>query len=248
MRKGKLTALTVSAAALAVGAVAAVAPAGSAATKSAAPAAPTVAIQPGVIHPTSVLAAPSQANCVKYGYYHCLTPGQVEDAYNLPPLYRQRRHRQGRDDRDRRLVRLAHDQARPRRLRPAVQAARAAVVPDHHPVGGDPEVELQRLRHDRLGRRDHPRRGVRAHDRPRRQHPAGRDAGVGDRGRDRLPADRQGRELRAQEPPRRRDQPELQRHRADLRRPQANRPGQPALRLHHGRGGEARTDRPGRLR
>ena len=87
MRKGKLTALTVSAAALAVGAVAAVAPAGSAATKSAAPAAPTVAIQPGVIHPTSVLAAPSQANCVKYGYYHCLTPGQVEDAYNLPPLY-----------------------------------------------------------------------------------------------------------------------------------------------------------------
>jgi subtilase family serine protease len=88
VRKGKLTALTVSAAALAVGAVAAVAPAGSAATKSAAPAAPTVAIQPGVIHPTSVLAAPSQANCVKYGYYHCLTPGQVEDAYNLPPLYR----------------------------------------------------------------------------------------------------------------------------------------------------------------
>ncbi len=88
VRKGKLTALTVSAAALAVGAVAAVAPAGSAATKSAASSAPTVAIQPGAIHPTSVLAAPSQANCVKYGYYHCLTPGQVEDAYNLPPLYR----------------------------------------------------------------------------------------------------------------------------------------------------------------
>ena len=84
MRTGKLTALAAGAAALAVGVVAAVAPAGSAATK---PAATPVAINPGVIHPMGVLAAPSQANCVEYGYYHCLTPGQVEDAYNLPPLY-----------------------------------------------------------------------------------------------------------------------------------------------------------------
>ncbi len=68
--------------------------AGSAATKSAesagsaATTAPTIATQPGVIHPTSVMSTPSQANCVKYGYYHCLTPGQVEDAYNLPPVYK----------------------------------------------------------------------------------------------------------------------------------------------------------------
>jgi subtilase family serine protease len=83
-----LTALAAGAAALAVGVVAAVAPAGSAATKPATkPAASPVAINPGVIHPMGVLAAPSQANCVEYGYYHCLTPGQVEDAYNLPPLY-----------------------------------------------------------------------------------------------------------------------------------------------------------------
>ncbi|HEX4291148.1 MAG TPA: hypothetical protein VH021_19645, partial [Trebonia sp.] len=68
MRTGKVTAMAVGAAALAVGVVAAVAPAGSAAIKSSA-------------------TAPSQANCVKYGFYHCLTPGQVEDAYNLPPLY-----------------------------------------------------------------------------------------------------------------------------------------------------------------
>jgi subtilase family serine protease len=87
VRKGTLTALTVGAAALAVGVVAAVASAGSAATKSSATAAPTVAINPGVIHPMGVLAAPSQANCVKYGYYHCLTPGQVETAYDLGPLY-----------------------------------------------------------------------------------------------------------------------------------------------------------------
>ena len=74
MRTGNLTALAVGAAALAVGVVAAVAPAGSAAT-SQPPSAPTVAVSPGVIHPMGVLAAPSQANCVKYGYYHCLTPG-----------------------------------------------------------------------------------------------------------------------------------------------------------------------------
>ena len=41
---------------------------------------------------------------------------------------------------------------------------------------------------------------------------------VGDRGRDRLPADRHGREVRDQPPPRRRDQPELQRDRADVPR------------------------------
>ena len=39
---------------------------------------------------------------------------------------------------------------------------------------------------------------------------------VGDRRRHRLPADRRGRELRDQPSPRRRDQPELQRHRADV--------------------------------
>jgi subtilase family serine protease len=87
VRKGKLTALAVGAAALAVGVVAAVAPAGSAAAKSSATTAPTVALNPGVIHPVGVLAAPSQANCVKFGFYHCLTPGQVEDAYDLGPLY-----------------------------------------------------------------------------------------------------------------------------------------------------------------
>jgi subtilase family serine protease len=88
VRKGKLTALTVGTAALAVGVIAAVAPAGSAAIKSAATAASTVVINPGVIHPLGVMSTPSQTNCVKYGYYDCLTPGQVEDAYNLPPLYK----------------------------------------------------------------------------------------------------------------------------------------------------------------
>jgi len=91
VRTGKVTALAAGAAALAVGVVAAVAPAGSAATKpaaSAASAASPVVIAPGAIHPMGAVKTPSQANCVKDGFYHCLTPQQVESAYNLGPLYR----------------------------------------------------------------------------------------------------------------------------------------------------------------
>jgi subtilase family serine protease len=88
VRTGKVTALAVGAAAMAAGVVAAVAPAGSAATTSASPAASTIAITPGVTHPMGVMATPSQANCVRYGFYHCLTPQQVESAYNLAPLYK----------------------------------------------------------------------------------------------------------------------------------------------------------------
>ena len=90
MRKGKVTGLVVGAGVLAIGAIAAVAPAGSAVATSAAPAtasAPTIVTEPGVIHPMGVMSTPSQANCVKLGFYHCLTPAQVETAYNLAPLY-----------------------------------------------------------------------------------------------------------------------------------------------------------------
>ena len=51
---------------------------------------------------------------------------------------------------------------------------------------------------------------------PRGADRAGRDAGVGERGPQRLPADRHGGEVRHRAPPRRRDQPELRRHRGDL--------------------------------
>ena len=88
MRKGKVAGLGVGAAALAAGMIAAVAPAGSALAKPAGESAQAVVIKPGVIHPTGVLASPSQANCVQYGFYHCMTPEQVQAAYNLIPLYR----------------------------------------------------------------------------------------------------------------------------------------------------------------
>jgi subtilase family serine protease len=87
VRKGKLTGLAVGAAALAAGAIAAVAPAGSAVTGSATARAPAIVIEPGVIHPMGHMTTPSQANCVAEGYYHCLTPEQVETAYNVAPLY-----------------------------------------------------------------------------------------------------------------------------------------------------------------
>jgi subtilase family serine protease len=87
VRTAKVTALAVGGAAVAAGVVAAVAPAGSAAAGPGATAGPTVSIAPGMIHPAGVVSTPSQANCVKYGFYHCLTPGQIESAYNLGPLY-----------------------------------------------------------------------------------------------------------------------------------------------------------------
>ena len=131
--------------------------------------------------------------------------------------------RQGRDrprahDRHRRLVRLADDQERPGGIRPGLRPAGAAEIHDHPSRGQGARLQPEQFQHGRLGRRDHAGRGVRARDRPGRQHPAGRDAGLGDRGRARLPADHQGRGVRGPEPPRRRDQPELQRHRADLPR------------------------------
>jgi len=87
VRKRTVTGLAVGAAALAVGVVVAVVPTGSPATKAPTAGAPKITVEPGAVHPVAGLPAPSQANCVADGYYHCLTPVQVETAYNLAPLY-----------------------------------------------------------------------------------------------------------------------------------------------------------------
>jgi subtilase family serine protease len=87
VRKGKVTGLAVGATVLAIGVIAAVAPSGSAMTKSATANVPTIVTKPGAIHPAGVMSTPSQKYCVEFGFYHCLTPQQVESAYNLPPLY-----------------------------------------------------------------------------------------------------------------------------------------------------------------
>jgi subtilase family serine protease len=94
VRKGKFAGLALGATALAVAVIAAAAPTGSAVTESAESAAsaaastPTIVIKPGAIHPMGGMSTPSQANCVRFGFYHCMTPAQVQTAYNLAPLYK----------------------------------------------------------------------------------------------------------------------------------------------------------------
>jgi len=85
VRKGKAAVLATGAA-LAAGVIAV---AGCSATPAAAKSAgaPTIVATPGVIHPAGVVASPSQAHCEEAFSSHCLTPQQVETAYDLGPLY-----------------------------------------------------------------------------------------------------------------------------------------------------------------
>jgi subtilase family serine protease len=88
VRRGNVAALTAAAAlagAMTVAGCAGMAGAKTSATKSAG--APTTGIEPGVIHPSGVMPAPSQAHCTAAFSARCLTPGQVETAYDLGPLY-----------------------------------------------------------------------------------------------------------------------------------------------------------------
>jgi subtilase family serine protease len=88
VRRGK-AALTAGAAALAVGALTVAGCGGSAGAKPAATssAGPTAGAVPGVIHPAAVMPTPSQAHCTAAFGASCLTPEQLETAYNLGPLY-----------------------------------------------------------------------------------------------------------------------------------------------------------------
>ena len=102
MRKGNITGLAVGVTTLAIGVIAAAAPLGSAASAGSAvtkqavtkeavtikASAPTIIIKPDVVHPLGVMSTPSQAYCLQYGDYRCLTPQQVESAYNVAPLYK----------------------------------------------------------------------------------------------------------------------------------------------------------------
>ena len=181
-----------------------------------------VVIRPDVMHVAGALKAPpTTAFCEKHYEIACYLPEQIQQAYDLPALYRRvrgERHRPRPDDRDRRLLRLPDRPPRPGRVRQGGRPARAALAEDH-PAGRQGRALPAQQQPGRLGRRDRPGRRVRARDRARRPHPAGRDPDGGERGHDRLPADRQGRGVRDQPSPRRRDQPELQRDRADASPP-----------------------------
>jgi subtilase family serine protease len=91
VRKGKVAVAALGAAVLAAAVIAASGTDGSAVTPASAPivaaGAPTILMTSGAVHPLGVMSTPSQANCVDQGYYDCLTPQQIETAYNLAPLY-----------------------------------------------------------------------------------------------------------------------------------------------------------------
>ena len=168
---------------------------------------------------------PADHRPVRARLRHRVLPARpAQDGVQPAAAVRQGHHGHGTDDRHRRLVRIPDDQAGPGRVRQAVRLPRAALVHDPRAGREDPGVQPQRPRHGRLGERDHAGRGVRARPRAGGEHPAGRDPGRRDGGNRRLPADRRHREVRDRSPSRRRDQPELQRHRGDVRQPRAAQP------------------------
>ena len=187
-------------------------------------AAPTVTITPGVQHQQrEAQAGPSTtAECEQSIQIACYNPAQLQRAYNLPALYSR-----GITGKGATIVVIDPYGSptigqRPAHLRSRRGRAQPALAADHQARGQGPRLQPEQRQHGRLGQRDHARRGVRAHDRARREDPAGRDAGRRE-DRDRQHgSDRHGREVRDQAPSRQRDQPELRGHRAGhlLRRDQ----------------------------
>ena len=95
---------------------------------------------------------------------------------------------QGPDDRDRRPVRLPDDPAAISDVRQDVRPSRAAAI-QGHPAGRHGPLRRDQSGR-RLGGRDHLDVEYAHTHGPGREHPAGRDADLGERGDDRLPADR----------------------------------------------------------
>ena len=179
-----------------------------------------------------------------------LVPAQIERVYNVGPL-----RRQGIDGAHQTIVvvdsfgspTIARDLAA---FDTAFGLRAPASLRVIQPAGPGAALPADQRPH-RLGIGDHAGRGVGARDGPGRQHRAGRDADGRERGPDRLPADRHGREVRAEPPSGPGDQPELRRDRGDVqlpgpaegpaRRLPAGRPG-PG----HGAGGQRRQRGLGR--
>ena len=67
-----------------VGAAAQAAPAAPVPAAAASDGQPLITVEPGVIHPSGRLAAPSPLNCEKQYHVICYLPAQLQAAYNLP--------------------------------------------------------------------------------------------------------------------------------------------------------------------
>ena len=229
--------------AAAVSGAGAVAPAVGTAAGSAGSLAAIVSVRPGIVHALAAQPVPpTTAFCERRFKIACYLPRQIQRAYHLPALFRKGVDGKGQtivivDSFGSPTVRRDLSGVR-RRGRPAGAALAAG-----HPAGREGTPLPSDLEPGGLGRRDRPGRRVRPHDGAGRPDPARRDPDLGERGHDRVSADRQGRGVRDQSPPRRRDQPELQRHRADLPVPEIA--DRSARRLP--RRGPARGDRARRL-
>ena len=223
MSKARTIALTAGALTAAlVAAAATTAPAATAATAQAgraAPATPSISIKPGVhqLPQAAARATPwTTALCESLLNIACYGPDQIRAAYNEAPLFSRSITGKGA------TIVIVDSFGSPTikadlSTSTRSSAPRAAVVQDHRAGRGDPPVGPEQRGHDRLGRRDHAGRGVRAHGRPGANILLVETPTAETEGMTGLPADRQGRKVRGRPPPRRRDQPELQRHRADLR-------------------------------
>ncbi len=150
-----------------------------------------VRIYPGVTHippkgPAATTSGPpTTAQCEAQFQVACYQPSQIQDAYNLAPLFAK-----GVDGKGETIIivdsygspTIGH---RPQRLRQGVRPA-CSTVAHGDPTGRTGTALRGQRQPGGMGRRDDPRRGVLPRHGSRRQHPAGRDPDVGERGHHRL--------------------------------------------------------------
>ena len=205
----------------------------------------TINIQPMVIsHLASTTQPPTQAQCVETYAAPCYQPAQIQTAYDEQPLFAHGITGAGQtivivDSFGSPTIQAdltTFDQQFGLPAPPSFRVIQpAGAVPPYDPTNSDMvgwagETTLDVEWAHTMA--------------PGRQHPPGRDPGLGDGGDGRLPADRPGRELCHRPSPRRGDQPELQRDRGDL--PDRAVAARSAQRLHQCL--PARGDRPGCVR
>ena len=172
--------------------------------------------RPLLTQPRSARAAtqprPTSQCLTVYGI-HCYSPAQFEKAYDLGPLHALGVAGAGQ------TIAIVDSFGSPTIVQDLHQfdqtfgVSNPWGIPVDPAIAKDPNLTViharrrraavrpHERRHGRLGRGDDARCRVGARVRPEGEHPAGRDAGQRDRGRNGLPRDRPGRELRDQPPP-----------------------------------------------
>ena len=219
IRTARIAALAAGAGALAAAVVAAAAAAAPAAGTPAG-GQPRLLIKPGIVRlaVTNRAGPTTTAQCRQAFGISCFEPGQLQKAYNLAPLYKKGITGKGG------TIAIVDSFGSPTIKSDLAFFDKTFGLPAPPsfkiitPAGRIPAYDPNNS--DMVGWAGETTLDVEwahAHG-ARREHRAGRDAGLGDRGHDGLPADRQGRGERDQPQARQRDQPELQRDRGDVHR------------------------------